>query len=236
MRFILCTVVFLIFPISGQLGESVSDPGDGGYEFFRAADHYDFALLLSGTESQCYWHFAHQDRRFYLTYMVQWVSGMTANRHVAVSVFSPKGILLSYTDNTMGQMNFQVKEEGFYKMCFANYHNHFGDMRVFLNFGVFSEEETETMMENEIDEEVFNSTLFNIKDISNKLRLRTQHMWRFYNVARMRRGADYFLLQSKSYYVNIWSVLQSFVIIMAGYLQLFFLKKFFKTDEKRRSC
>lgn len=52
---------------------------------------------------------------------------------------------------------------GFYQMCFANYHNHFGDMRVFLNFGVFYEEEAETQKENEIDEEVLNSTLSNIK-------------------------------------------------------------------------
>lgn len=43
---------------------------------------------------------------------VQWVSGMTAGRHLVVSILSPKGILLSYTDNTMGQMNFQVKETG----------------------------------------------------------------------------------------------------------------------------
>ncbi|KAK3536067.1 hypothetical protein QTP70_026468, partial [Hemibagrus guttatus] len=91
-------------------GESVSDPADGGHEIFQAADHYDFALLLSGTESQCYWHFARQNGRFYLTYMVQWVSGMTAGKHIAVSIFSPNGVLLSYTDNTMGQMNFQAKE------------------------------------------------------------------------------------------------------------------------------
>lgn len=77
---------------------------------------------------------------------------------------------------------------------------------------------------------------FFAQDLSNKIRLRIQHMWRLYNVARMRRGADYFLLQSKSYYVNAWSVLQSFVIIMAGYLQLFFLKRFFRTDENQRRC
>ncbi|KAG7329378.1 hypothetical protein KOW79_007552 [Hemibagrus wyckioides] len=236
MRCMLCTVVLLIFPVWGQRGESVSDPVDGGHEFFQAADHYDFALLLSGTESQCYWHFARQSGRFYLTYMVQWVSGMTADRHIAVSIFSPNGVLLSYTDNTMGQINFQAKETGFYQMCFANHRNQFGDMRVFLNFGVFYEEEAEVQKENGMDEEVLNSTLSNIKDISNKIRLRIQHMWRFYNVARMRRGADYFLLQSKSYYVNVWSVLQSFVIIMAGYLQLFFLKRLFRADGNRNRC
>lgn len=70
MRCMLCPVVLLILPVLGQWNDSVSDPGDGGDEFFHAADHHDFALLLSGTESQCYWHFARQSGRFYLTYMV----------------------------------------------------------------------------------------------------------------------------------------------------------------------
>lgn len=48
-------------------------------------------------------------------------------------------------------------------MCFANFHNHFGDMRVFLNFGVFYEEEAEPERVNEMDEVVLNSTLSNIK-------------------------------------------------------------------------
>lgn len=48
-------------------------------------------------------------------------------------------------------------------MCFANHRNQFGDMRVFLNFGVFYEEEAEVQKENEMDEEVLNSTLSNIK-------------------------------------------------------------------------
>ncbi|XP_060782992.1 transmembrane emp24 domain-containing protein 6-like [Neoarius graeffei] len=236
MHCMLCTVVLLIFPVLGQWSESISNPGDGGHEIFHAADHYDFALLLSGTESQCYWHFARQNGHFYLTYMVQWVSGMTVGKYLVVSILSPKGILLSYTDNNMGQMNFQVKETGFYQMCFANYHNHFGDMRVFLNFGVFYEEEDEAKKEKKMDKEVLNSALSNIKDMTNKIQLRIQHMWRFYNVARMRRGADYFLLQSKSYYVNAWSVFQSFVIIVAGYLQIFLLKRFFRTDENRLRC
>ncbi|KAI5617543.1 transmembrane emp24 domain-containing protein 6 isoform X1 [Silurus asotus] len=233
---ILCTIVLLVIPVLGQWGESISDPEDGGDEFFHAADHYDFAILLSGTESHCYWHFARQNGRFYLTYMVQWVSRMTSDRLVAASIISPKGIPLSYTDNTMGQMNLHVKETGFYQMCFANYHNHFGEMRVFLNFGVFYEEEVEAKKEDEMDKEVLNSTIFNIKEISTKVHIRIQHMWRFYNVARMRRGADYLLLQSKSYYVNTWSVLQSFVIVMAGYIQLFFLKRFFRPEDRRCRC
>lgn len=50
--------------------------------------------------------------QYIMCVQVQWVSGMTTGRHLVVSVLSPRGILLSYNDNTMGQLNFQVKETG----------------------------------------------------------------------------------------------------------------------------
>ncbi|RXN03518.1 transmembrane emp24 domain-containing 6-like protein [Labeo rohita] len=63
----------------------------------------------------------------------------------------------------------------------------------------------------------------------NRLQRFVFHMWCYYNYERMRRGADFYLLQSNSTYVNSWSALQSLVIITAGYLQLYFLKRLFKT-------
>ncbi|RXN16473.1 transmembrane emp24 domain-containing 6-like protein [Labeo rohita] len=64
---------------------------------------------------------------------------------------------------------------------------------------------------------------------SNRLQRFVFHMWCYYNYERMRRGADFYLLQSNSTYVNSWSALQRLVIITAGYLQLYFLKRLFKT-------
>ncbi|RXN09322.1 transmembrane emp24 domain-containing 6-like protein [Labeo rohita] len=63
----------------------------------------------------------------------------------------------------------------------------------------------------------------------NRLQRFVFHMWCYYNYERMRRGADFYLLQSNSTYVNSWSALQSLGIITAGYLQLYFLKRLFKT-------
>ncbi|RXN16477.1 transmembrane emp24 domain-containing 6-like protein [Labeo rohita] len=66
-------------------------------------------------------------------------------------------------------------------------------------------------------------------EMSNRLQRFVFHMWCYYNYERMRRGADFYLLQSNSTYVNSWSALQSLGIITAGYLQLYFLKRLFKT-------
>lgn len=66
------------------------------------------------------------------------------------------------------------------------------------------------------------------------------HMWRYYNFARMRKMADFFLLQSNYNYVNWWSTAQSLVIILSGILQLYFLKRLFNvpmtTDTKKPRC
>ncbi|KAK9952737.1 hypothetical protein ABG768_018544 [Culter alburnus] len=86
-------------------------------------------------------------------------------------------------------------------MCFSNFHSRFGIMQVFLNFG----------------------------QSSIRLQKFVFLMWRHYNYERMRRGADFYLLQSNSTYVNIWTAVQSLVIITAGHLQLCFLKRLFKS-------
>lgn len=62
---------------------------------------------------------------------------------------------------------------------------------------------------------------------SQRLQIHTFHMWRFYNFARMRKGADSFLLESNYNYVNWWSMAQSCVIVLSGVLQLYFLKRLF---------
>lgn len=59
-------------------------------------------------------------------------------------------------------------------------------------------------------------------------------MWRFYNFARMRKGADSFLLESNYRYVNWWSMAQSCVIILSGVLQLYFLKRLFNGQSSSR--
>lgn len=70
-----------------------------------------------------------------------------------------------------------------------------------------------------------------------KLQLHIFHMWRFYNFARMRKGADSFLLESNYNYVNWWSMAQSCVIVLSGVLQLYFLKRLFNVQtSSRQKC
>ncbi|KAK2867533.1 hypothetical protein Q8A67_025650 [Cirrhinus molitorella] len=212
----------------GALNDPQSELSD--QDLFWGADQYDFSIMLRAGDVQCYWHFAHFGENFYLNFMVQLVTGVALDRHLSVTVNAPSGLIVGKVDNARGQIAFNAKETGFYQMCFSNFHNRFGSMQVFLHFGVYYEgQKEEEKNKKEEDMKQINNTLSFIQESSNRLQRFVFHMWRHYNYERMRRGADFYLLQSNSTYVNSWSAVQSLVIITAGYLQLYFLKRLFKT-------
>ncbi|XP_026059162.1 transmembrane emp24 domain-containing protein 6-like [Carassius auratus] len=228
--------LLLLFGLSssGELKDRHPELSD--QELFWGADQYDFSIMLRAGDLQCYWHFAHFGERFYLNFMVQLVTGVALDRHLSVTVNAPSGLIVGTVDDASGQIAFSVKETGFYQMCFSNFHNRFGSMQVFLNFGVYYEgqkdiekQREEEKKKKEEDMKQINSTLSFIEESSSRLQRFVFHMWRHYNYERMRRGADFYLLQSNSTYVKSWSAIQSLVIITAGYLQLYCLKRLFNT-------
>ncbi|XP_071316431.1 transmembrane emp24 domain-containing protein 6-like [Trachinotus anak] len=208
--------------------------GDAG--LFRSSDKYDFAVEVPAAGMDCFWHFAHQSGSFYLTYMVQWVTGMANDHPLFVTVSSPQGVLMASQNEAVGQMKFQTEVTGFYRMCLGNHNKQFGAIRVFLNFGAIYEGLEESEGEMEEGEKVLNSTLTVIEESVQKLQNQIFHMWRHYNLARMRKGKDHYLLLSNLNYVNWWSATQSLVIFLCGYLQLLVLKRLFHTDPSRPRC
>ncbi|XP_074864373.1 transmembrane emp24 domain-containing protein 6 isoform X1 [Carettochelys insculpta] len=212
---------------------------------FRGADRYDFAILVAGGSTECFWQFAHQSGYFYFSYetptpsptlpelgaapQVQRTSGIGRDRHVLATARDPSGLQMGTSQDVRGQMNFPTKETGFYQLCLSNRLNHFGSVQVYLNFGVFYEGFD---LQNSPDEErkKMNDTLEAIEESTRKLQAHVFHMWRFYNFARMRKAADYFILQSNYHYVNWWSLVQSLVIVLSGVLQLYFLKRLFNVQ------
>uniref|UniRef100_A0A671RTP5 Transmembrane emp24 domain-containing protein 6-like n=1 Tax=Sinocyclocheilus anshuiensis TaxID=1608454 RepID=A0A671RTP5_9TELE len=221
--------LLLLFGLSNSGALNDPHPELSDQELFWGADQYDFSIMLRAGDLQCYWHFAHFGERFYLNSMVQLVTGVALDRHLSVTVNAPSGLIVGKVDDASGQIAFNVKETGFYQMCFSNFHNRFGSMQVFLNFGVYYEgQKEEEKKKKEEDMKQINSTLSFIEVINNYIQF-VFHMWRHYNYERMRRGTDFYLLQSNSTYVNSWSAVQSLLILTAGYLQLYCLKRLFNT-------
>ncbi|KAK5901628.1 hypothetical protein CesoFtcFv8_006973 [Champsocephalus esox] len=172
-------------------------------ELFWGTDQYDFSVVVPAAGLECFWHFAHRGERFYLSFMVQWVTGVGHDRHVSVTMcfsnfhnrFGTMQVFLSFgvyydgykdPDKTKEE---KKKEEaskdlnntlrflpsGFYRMCLGN-HNHFGAIRVFVNFGVIYEGFEETKMETEEGEIVLNNTLAGIEESVQKLQNQIFHI------------------------------------------------------------
>ncbi|XP_029910034.1 transmembrane emp24 domain-containing protein 6-like [Myripristis murdjan] len=229
-------VVLLCLGLVGGGPQTNLHPDMADQDLFWGADQYDFSIVLPAAGMECFWHFAHRGERFYLTFMVQWVTGVGHDRHLSVTVNAPSGLLVSTVDDATGQINFEAEETGFYQMCFNNFHNRFGTMQVFLSFGVYYDGSQDTTQSKEEEkkkkEEVrkdLNNTLTTIEETSFRVENHIFHMFRHYTFSRMRKSADYFLLQSNARYVTWWSTAQSLVIVTAGYLQLLFLKRLFIT-------
>ncbi|KAM8860795.1 transmembrane emp24 domain-containing protein 6 [Synchiropus picturatus] len=242
-----CLAFLLIFGgpvLGGPL--TAPHPNITDQELFWGSDQYDFSVVLRASGMECFWHFAHQGEKFYLNFMVQWVTGVGQDRHLSVTINAPGGLLVSTIDDASGQTSFEAKETGFYQMCFNNFHNRFGTMQVFLSFGVYYDDDKDPSHSKEEEkkrkEEVakdLNNTLSVIEESTHRVENYVFHMFRYYNFGRMRKSTDYYLLLSNSQYITWWSTALSFLIITSGYLQLLFLKRLFITktsteDEKPR--
>ncbi|XP_077167025.1 transmembrane emp24 domain-containing protein 6 [Paroedura picta] len=207
--------------------------GSSDQPLFRGADRYDFAIVIPAGGIECFWQFAHQSGYFFFSYEVQWTSGLGHDRHIMATANDPNGLHLSTSQDVRGQINFPTKETGFYQLCLSNRYNHFGSVQVYLNFGVFYEG-FDLQNTPELQKKRFNDTLEAIEESTRKVAGQVFHMWRFYNFARMRRGADYFLVQANYNYVNWWSAAQTLAIILSGVLQLYFLKRLFTAQPTKK--
>ncbi|XP_027703460.1 transmembrane emp24 domain-containing protein 6 [Vombatus ursinus] len=228
----------LVLLARGQKTEPLSGLTD--QTLFRGADRYDFAIMVSPGGTECFWQFAHQSGYFYFNYEVQRTMGLLHGRHITATAHTPKGFLIDKSQDIRGQINFSTKETGFYQLCLSNQHNHFATVQVYLNFGVFYEGADMANNQKNEERQKLNDTLDAIEESTRKVQMNIFHMWRYYNFARMRKGSDFFILQSNYNYVNWWSTAQSIVIVLSGILQLYFLKRLFNapqvTDTKKPRC
>ncbi|XP_043937519.1 transmembrane emp24 domain-containing protein 6 [Protopterus annectens] len=219
-------------PRTGPLSSTSDDP------VFKGSDRYDFSFVIQAAEVQCFWHYARQGGYFFFSYEVQWATGISHDRRITATVNTPSDFLIGSSQDVRGQINFKTSENGFHQICLSNRQNHFGSMQIFLNFGVFYEgfgEEKDNTKTKEL-----NDTLATIEESCSRVGGNVFHMWRYYNFGRMRRGADYYILQSNHGYVNWWSAIQSVVIVLSGSLQLYFLKRLFSekttTETQKPRC
>uniref|UniRef100_H0WXM5 Transmembrane p24 trafficking protein 6 n=1 Tax=Otolemur garnettii TaxID=30611 RepID=H0WXM5_OTOGA len=230
-------VLNLVTSARSQKTEPLS--GSENQPLFRGADRHDFAIMIPPGGTECFWQFAHQTGYFYFSYEVQRTLGMSHDRHVAATAYTPQGFLIDTSQDVRGQINFSTQETGlFLSLQLLKINSAFNTKTT-----VFLETADVRGCQMSVPWQFGRSTgdlLEKIKSSTRKVQTNIFHMWRYYNFARMRKMADFFLLQSNYNYVNWWSTAQSLVIILSGILQLYFLKRLFNdpttTDTKKPRC
>ncbi|XP_067853683.1 transmembrane emp24 domain-containing protein 6 [Heptranchias perlo] len=218
--------VCVVLLLSGrcQITEPMNGPSKS--DIFHGADQYDFSIVVPGGGQECFWQYAHQTGYFYFSYEVQWVMGLQKDRAIIATVNAPNGHLIDTSSEASGQINFKTNESGFYQLCLSNVLSHFGSKQIFISFGVYYDGSGEKKAENKGKVQL-NDTVSAIRETTIKVHNYVFHMWRYYNFARMHKGADYFIVLANYNYVNWWSFAQSVVIVLAGVSQLYFLKRLF---------
>ncbi|XP_029952458.1 transmembrane emp24 domain-containing protein 6 [Salarias fasciatus] len=237
---LLCLCLLVLW--SPAEGGPLTDPHPNitDQELFWGSDQYEFSVVIPAKGLECFWHFAHLGEKFYLSYMVQWVTGVGHDRHLTVTINAPSGLLLTNIGDALGQADFEASETGFYQMCFSNFHNRFGSLQVFLSFGVYYEDDQDKPRGTEQRDKELNDTLSVIESATHRVEASVFHMFRYYSFGRMRKSADYYMLRSNSRYVSHWSLALTLLIVTSGYLQLAFLKSLFTskagTGEDKPRC
>ncbi|PWA19903.1 hypothetical protein CCH79_00016594 [Gambusia affinis] len=192
-------------------------------ELFWGADQYDFSVVLPAAATECFWHFAHHGEKFYLSFLVQWVTGVGLHRDLSVTVNAPSSLLISTADDTKGQINFEVKETGISDYCCC----HLQQLHIYTFFSTLN-----MCLSN------FHNRFSTMQAATSKVERDVFHMFRYYSFSRMRKSADHFLLLSNSQYITWWSMALSLLIVTSGYLQLLFLKSLFvsKAEAEKPRC
>ncbi|NXL86527.1 TMED6 protein, partial [Alectura lathami] len=230
---LLLALLALGLPAPARCPRTEPPGGPSKDPLFRGADRYDFAIIVHAGSTECFWQFAQQSGNFFFSYEVQRATGLANSRNILATASDPNGLQLGASQHVRGQINFPATETGFYQLCLDNRQNHFGFMQVYLNFGVYYDG-FNMEKEQPAERKQLNDTLDAIEVSIRKLQVHIFHMWRFYNFARMRKGADSFLLESNYHYVNWWSTAQSCVIVLSGVLQLYFLKRLFNVPSSSK--
>ncbi|XP_069757395.1 transmembrane emp24 domain-containing protein 6 [Narcine bancroftii] len=219
--------LYLILLLIERCQKSGSMSSSSESDEFRHANQYDFSVIIEGGGQECFWQYANKTGYFYFNYEVQWMMGLQKDRAITATINAPNGNLIETSSETSGQINFKANESGFYQLCLSNFFSNFGSKQIFISFGIYYkgfDEKKETINEEHIQ---LNDTVSTIQETTIKLQNYIFHMWRYYNFARMHKGADYYAALALSNYVYRWSFTQSIVIILSGVLQLYFLKQLF---------
>ena len=102
----------------------------------------------------------------------------------------------------------------------------FHDKLVYLNIVSFFTEES---LEKSLESEKLNQTHTQLMDSVLKINENIHAMRRSQILSRVMHGADSYYIETNNEYVMYYSIGQSFVIVVSGIIQTYFIRRLFET-------
>nr|CAG4645716.1 EOG090X0AV2 [Lynceus sp. MCZ IZ 141354] len=183
----------------------------------------EYKVHVDPGREECYYQFVQQGATIYVSFQVlRGGDGMAG-----FAVRHPSGQIVHPYQWKQGSEYQEVSATGgYYGICVDNQFSRFAAKLVNLYITTFRydqwEKFTQELQEADVSVENFTSTLSGVDR-------RIQEMLQYQQLSRGREARDFNLLEDNNSYVQLWSLIQCTVVIVASTIQVFFVKKLFET-------
>jgi len=189
----------------------------------------EYKVHVDAGKEDCYWQYVHPGATLYVSYQV--LKGGDGAIGMAVRDPSTK-VVHPYAWKASSEYEESEATGGYYSVCLDNQFSRFSAKLVNLYITTFRYDEWEKFSQEleEMDVTVENFTLA-LKTVDQRI----QVMRQFQSSSRSHETRDYNLLSDNASYVQTWSSVQCFVVILCTVIQVYFVKSFFRDPREQSS-
>ncbi|XP_031835359.1 transmembrane emp24 domain-containing protein A [Nomia melanderi] len=189
----------------------------------------NYKVHIDARKEDCYFQYASAGADFYVHFQV--IRG--GDGKAGFSVRNPEGTL-DHPYQWLSSSGYQdtVRTAGYYSICVNNQFSRFASKLVNLYISVIRYDEwdkyTKELKELDLSVDNFTTSISNVEKNVNEM-FQTQHL------SRSREARDLNLLLDNNFYVQVWSITQITVIIIATTTQIYYVRKLFQVKPSKYS-
>lgn len=183
----------------------------------------ELKILVEPGYRECFYQFVELEAVFHSSFQVIKGEG------IGFEVIDPKGISVIHLANDQSGSHQVQKAEarGDYSICFDNTYSHLTSKLVSIYILTF---QTNLMQKKIVEDQIYNETHNAVKTSANKISMNIVEIFTHQAMARFRNTRDEYTIDTNNTLIIYWSVFQSFLIIMCGCFQVYFVKRLFQTS------
>lgn len=189
----------------------------------------EYKVHVEAGKEDCYWQYVHPGATLYVSYQV--LKGGDGAIGMAVRDPSTK-VVHPYAWKASSEYEENTAQGGYYSVCLDNQFSRFSAKLVNLYLTTFRYDEWEKFSQELQDMDI---TVDNFTSALKTVDQRIQIMRQFQSMSRGAEARDFNLIEGNSSYVQTWSMVQCFIVILCTVVQVHFVKSFFNDPRDAKS-